>query len=187
MVDFLIATGSDQTRKQIGASFVGVKQLLRGHRTSAALLRAQMSEAEWQALVQDIYLYNGMGCRSITQVFVQKEEQITILSQKLADYPSEYLTETYLQKVKQEKLQRDMLKIPYLLAGKVLLDTAPARLFAPMGILNVWQMEEKESLHFEALNKSAFQCFVKGEYTSTQMPLGDSFADNIDTLAWLIS
>ena len=44
--------------------------LFRGPRTSVAVLDGQETEAELDALGDDIFAHFGMGCRSVTKVYL---------------------------------------------------------------------------------------------------------------------
>lgn len=68
--DAAIATGSDNTNRYFRSMFAGVPALLRGSRASAAVLDGSETAGQLRGLSEDIFRYNGMGCRSVSLVFV---------------------------------------------------------------------------------------------------------------------
>lgn len=70
-VDRLIATGSDRARAHFGRTHAdSIPTLLRGSRTSVALLYGQPIPREAQGLATDIFAYWGLGCRNVTRLLV---------------------------------------------------------------------------------------------------------------------
>ena len=73
-VDAVIATGSDNACRYFRAMYGGIPSLLRGSRSSVAVL----SEADCcsgtaaAALADDIFAYSGLGCRNVSLVFVPR-------------------------------------------------------------------------------------------------------------------
>ena len=70
--DMAIATGGDDANRYFEEHFATTRRLLRGSRHSVALLDGTESEAELLALSEDITLYSGLGCRSVSMLLVPK-------------------------------------------------------------------------------------------------------------------
>ena len=68
-IDAVIATGSDNTNRYFRARFGAVPSLLRGSRSSVAVLTGDESEEELQGLSEDIFAYSGLGCRNVSLIF----------------------------------------------------------------------------------------------------------------------
>jgi hypothetical protein len=66
----VIATGSDNTKRLMGERFRGIAMLLRGSRGSVAVLDGGESDAELDALADDIFAYSGLGCRSVSHLLL---------------------------------------------------------------------------------------------------------------------
>lgn len=69
-VDAVIATGSNNARRHFRARFAGKPALLRGHRQSVAVLSGAETPEQLAALADDIWAYSGLGCRSVSLIFV---------------------------------------------------------------------------------------------------------------------
>ena len=68
--DMAIATGGDDANAYFREHFAGTRTLLRGSRHSVAVLRGNEGAEELQALYNDITAYSGLGCRSVSMLFV---------------------------------------------------------------------------------------------------------------------
>lgn len=70
--DMAIATGGDDANAYFREHFAGTRTLLRGSRHSVAVLNGNESAEELQALNNDITAYSGLGCRSVSMLFVPR-------------------------------------------------------------------------------------------------------------------
>ena len=70
--DMAIATGGDDANAYFRDHFAGTRTLLRGSRHSVAVLNGDESAEELQALHNDITAYSGLGCRSVSMLFVPR-------------------------------------------------------------------------------------------------------------------
>ena len=70
--DMAIATGGDDANAYFRDHFAGTRTLLRGSRHSVAVLNGEESAEELQALHNDIIAYSGLGCRSVSMLFVPR-------------------------------------------------------------------------------------------------------------------
>ena len=68
--DMAIATGGDDANAYFREHFTGTRTLLRGSRHSVAVLNGKESAVELRALYNDITAYSGLGCRSVSMLFV---------------------------------------------------------------------------------------------------------------------
>ena len=68
--DMAIATGGDDANAYFREHFAGTRTLLRGSRHSVAVLNGAESAEELRVLYNDITAYSGLGCRSVSMLFV---------------------------------------------------------------------------------------------------------------------
>jgi hypothetical protein len=68
--DMAIATGGDDANAYFREHFATTRTLLRGSRHSVAVLNGKESTEELRALYNDITAYSGLGCRSVSMLFV---------------------------------------------------------------------------------------------------------------------
>ncbi len=70
--DAVIATGSDNTNRYFRARYAGIPALLRGSRQSVAVLSGRESPEQLRGLSDDVFAYSGLGCRSVSLLFVPR-------------------------------------------------------------------------------------------------------------------
>lgn len=76
-INAVLATGSSSTIETINREFAGLPVLSRGSRFSFALLKGDETEEQLDALCDDMFLYYGLGCRSVSNLFVPKDYDFT--------------------------------------------------------------------------------------------------------------
>ena len=69
-MDAMVATGGANTSRYFHAYFGHLPHVIRGQRTSVALLDGEESDEELRALGHDVFAHFGMGCRSVTKLCV---------------------------------------------------------------------------------------------------------------------
>lgn len=70
--DMAIATGGDDANAYFRNHFATTRTLLRGSRHSIAILDGTESHEELRGLYTDITSYSGLGCRSVSMLFVPR-------------------------------------------------------------------------------------------------------------------
>ena len=68
--DAVIATGSDNSSKYFEYYFGDIHRIIRKNRTSIAIITGEESEEDVLQLANDIFLYFGLGCRSVSKLFI---------------------------------------------------------------------------------------------------------------------
>jgi hypothetical protein len=84
--DAIIATGATNTSRYFELYFGKYPHIIRKNRNSIAVLNGSESNQDLQNLADDIMLFFGMGCRSISKVFVPSGYDFSPLIQALGKY-----------------------------------------------------------------------------------------------------
>ncbi len=66
----IIATGSNNSSRYFEYYFAQYPRIIRRSRTSVAILNGLETEADLALLANDVFSFYGMGCRSVTHVFL---------------------------------------------------------------------------------------------------------------------
>ena len=69
-MDAVIATGSDNSSRYFDYYFGKYPHIIRRNRNSVAVLDGNESEEELKGLANDVFDYFGLGCRSVSKLFV---------------------------------------------------------------------------------------------------------------------
>lgn len=68
--DAVIATGSNNTARYFEYYFKDKPNIIRKNRNSVAVLKGNETEEELKKLGEDVFRYFGLGCRSVSKLFV---------------------------------------------------------------------------------------------------------------------
>ncbi|MBL4642019.1 MAG: acyl-CoA reductase, partial [Flavobacteriaceae bacterium] len=68
--DAIIATGSNNTSRYFEYYFKGKPNIIRKNRNSVAVITGNETDNEMSELSNDVFQYFGLGCRSVSKIFV---------------------------------------------------------------------------------------------------------------------
>ena len=192
-IDVLIATGSDEAINAIGGRYGKIPKLLRGTRSGIALLNGSEGKDDLNLLADDIFLYFGLGCRSVSTLlvpenysfkrFLEATERYSGVGDN-PDFNAAYIYNRALLKMKKENF----------IDGNFFLLREGNELPPPLSIVNIvyYSTPEKADYFFEKNagniqvklcigEKSGFISFGKGQFPSLT-----DYADNINTVEFLL-
>lgn len=194
-IDKIIATGSNNTSRYFEYYFSKYPSIIRKHCNSVAVLKGNESEEELRLLVDDICLYFGLGCRSVSKLYVPQSYDFVPLFKCLDVYKPIYeMHHSYMNNLEYQKTVHLINKIPFFDQGIMMFkeDTSMA---SPISVVH-YEYYTEESKLLEQLNKQcdSLQCTVcnaaiKADgvgFGKAQFPNLDQYANKIDTLAFLL-
>ena len=85
-IDAMIATGSNNSSRYFEYYFGKYPHIFRKNRNGVALLDGGESREELSSLADDIFLYFGMGCRSISKIYVPAGHKFDALYEQCEPY-----------------------------------------------------------------------------------------------------
>ncbi len=193
--DAVIATGSNNTARYFEQYFGKYPHIIRKNRNSVAILNEKDGVEEIRALGSDIFQYFGLGCRSVSKMYIPEEYRIdTFFESILDDYQDVTSNNKYANNY-------DYNKAVYLMGNNKLLDNGflllkeDASMSSPVGVLNYEYYNSVDELEnkLEA-DKEELQCIVSSENTplntldfgQAQCPKLNDYADGIDTIKFLL-
>jgi hypothetical protein len=186
-IDCLIATGSDNAARYFQHHFSELPKLIRGNRTSVAIIRESTTEEEIQALAKDVFLYNGLGCRNVSHLCLVGN--VGLEKFDLWDrYPMAQLNPRYLTVFQRKKATLAWLGKPYTTVAKSILVENKHFSPPPMAVLHYRYFENEEILDSWLSDfKPKIQCIIGKEvdFGQSQSPKLYDFADGIDTMKFL--
>ena len=183
--DKIIATGSNSTARLFSQRYTTTPSLIRGSRHSAALLDGNESAEELDGLSRDIFSYNGMGCRSISLLWLPQNYTPHIAAPKVSDmYHGNYLHNRAMLTMQGVELSD--------LGGAL---TVEQEGFSDtLSIINImryttidqaeeWLMQHDDSLQCVVSHCSHHpRCVAFGQ---AQYPTLSDYADGVDVIAFL--
>lgn len=189
--DAIIATGSNNSARYFEAYFKKYQHIIRRNRNSVSILTGKESEAELQALGNDIFLYFGLGCRNVSKLYVPVGYSFTTLLDTWQKYSYVANHNKYANNYDYQRSLLLMNRIEHFDNGFLLL-TENQSVASPIGVVNYEFYSEIDDLKASLkLNSDHIQCVVSNEldnsipYGKAQEPELWDYADNVDTMAFL--
>lgn len=195
--DKVIATGSNNSSRYFEYYFGQYSHILRKNRNSLAILSGSETEKELEGLFHDIFLYFGLGCRSVSHLFLPKGytfDQMFAVFERLGKEIA--MHHHYLNNLEYQKTVHLMNAIPFQDSG-IALFVEDKRIASPISVIHYqyYSSEEEIKTYLEA-EKENLQCVVGGNsqlfgnaipFGSAQQPAIDDFPDGVDVIKWAIT
>jgi len=193
--DAVIATGSNNSSRYFDYYFGRYPNIIRKNRNSVAVLKGTETAEELQLLGQDIFMYFGLGCRNVAKLYV----------------PEGYSFNPFFEAIEPWSRLLDMHKYAHNYDYQLTLKLLSQTVHYSNGFFILVENESLHSaisvLHYETytsidqlkallLEKAdAIQCTVsiinelsgRLDLGSTQQPQLWDYADNIDTMKFLLA
>ena len=192
--DAIIATGSNNTARYFEFYFKDKPSIIRKNRNSVAVLNGNESHEDLVNLGEDIFRYFGLGCRNISKLFVPKDYNFDAFFKAIYEYKDVIFYEKYSNNY-------DYNKAVFLMSNFKLLDNEFLTLkedtsyASPISSVFYEYYEDIADLQKRLESESdQIQCVVSNNlipnsisFGQTQQPKLWDYADNVDTLQFLIS
>ncbi len=152
----VIAMGADDTVAAIAEKYSGVPMLLRGHRSSLAVLDGGESAGELTGLADDVLLYGGLGCRNVSLLWVPRGYDFSELRRALAGWGGSGTKAS--GDLRQARALLRMTGVPHLDFGQALL-SGERDFSARPGILNYTFYDDPQEVRdWIAAHENEIQC-----------------------------
>lgn len=193
--DAVIATGSDNTSRYFDYYFGRYPHIIRHNRNSAAVLDGNESMETLESLASDICLYYGRGCRSVSKIFVPQGYCFDALKQALKNYSHFELHNKLYNNYEYRKAIMMLNAVPFEDAGFMMI-TENSSFASPVAVLHYNNYNSlDEALNELSQNIQNLQCVVSTmpqisgalQPGTTQTPSLNDYADNIDTVQFLLN
>ena len=194
-IDVAITTGSDNTARYFDYYFGKYPNIIRKNRTSVAILDGNENYENLRNLSHDIYSYFGLGCRNVSKLFLPENMLMKEIIPHFNDY--EHLTDhtKYNNNYFYNKSILLVNQEEHLDSGFSLFQVNE-RLVSPISMVYYEYYKDIEALKIKlgALDHK-IQCLVtnsdvfenKVSFGNAQKPEITDYADNIDTMKFLLS
>lgn len=189
----VIATGSDSSFKYFEYYFKNYPKLLRRNRHSIAILDGNESKKNLNDLAGDIFNYFGMGCRSVSKIFIPDNYNFDLLFNSLYKFKDIINHNRYANNYDYNKAVYLMSEQKFTENGFVMLKE-DKKLGSPIACLFYEKYNSYSELKkYIRLEKRSLQCIVTNlnisnsiTFGESQTPKIDNYADNVDTINFLL-
>ncbi|XZF15450.1 acyl-CoA reductase [Chitinophagaceae bacterium MMS25-I14] len=187
--DAYIATGSNNSARYFEQYFQQYRHIIRRNRTSVAILDGTETEAELDALADDVFTYYGLGCRNITQLCVPEGYNFDTVMNVFKKHEDMILHHKYKNNYDYHLALYLLNRVPYITNESLLLveNKLP---FSAVSVLHYQFYKDKTELAAELQAGNDVQCIVGHGFTpfgEAQRPGLMDYADGVDTMAFLCS
>ena len=187
--DAYIATGSNNSARYFNYYFGKYPSIIRGNKTSIAILTGKESTEELSLLADDVQTFFGLGCRNITHIFVPEEYDFVPLLTALKKYGS-FADHSKYKNNYDYQLALLIMNNKFYMTNESTVLVENENIFSGVSQLNYSFYKQKETIIEQAKNNKEIQCMV-GEggvpFGSAQQPGLKDYADGVDTMQFLLS
>src|SRR5450432_3678310 len=185
-MDAYIATGSNNSARYFDYYFGKYPSLIRRNRTSIAVLEGNETPEELDKLADDVFLYFGLGCRNVTQIYVPENYDFIPLLQSFRKY--QWMADHHKYKNNYDyRLSLAILNKLYYMSNECLLLLENESPFSPIAVLH-YSFYGKDENRKPAVADENLQCVVGRQFLplgSSQQPGLRDYADGADTMKFL--
>jgi hypothetical protein len=191
--DAVIATGSNNSARYFQTQYGHLPCIIRKNRSSVAILSGRETPEDLKNITTDVLEYYGLGCRSISHLYVPNDYQKDELIARISRFPGIDPCELYRDNLRYQRARLHMHEIRFEDAGNALL-VESGLLHSPIGVVHYSFYDDPEQVIDQLKEReSEIQC-ITGHYTmssglipfgTAQQPALWDYADGIDTLAFL--
>jgi hypothetical protein len=188
-VDAVIATGSNNSARYFEYYFGKKPHIFRKNRNSVGIITDDENEYDLILLGRDIFTYFGLGCRSISKLFVPEGYSFDSFYEAMLEY-KEVMQHTRYMNNHDYQQALYLMNQEKFLTNNFLIIKEDTRLSSPVGVVYFESYQNQESLQSKLDSLSdKLQCIVKkgGQINpgQAQMPGISDFADGVDTMEFL--
>ncbi|HRW21713.1 MAG TPA: acyl-CoA reductase [Bacteroidales bacterium] len=192
--DAIIATGSNNTSRYFEYYFGKYKHIIRHNRNSIAIISGKENRDTIEKLADDIFLYFGLGCRSISKLYLPSNFDCKVLEEGFQKYNKLLSHNKYANNYDYWKSVYTLDKIKFTDMGFFILNNTES-LYSPPSVINYEYYSKTSELNkWIKLNQNSLQCVLseneelsKNKFGTSQKPALNEYSDNIDTINFLTS
>ncbi len=188
-VDAIIATGSNNTARYFEHYFGDLPRIVRKGRTSVAVLDGTETEGELAALGEDVFRYFGLGCRNVGKLFIPKDFDLDRLFGAFFPWKEIINHNKYANNYDYNRAVWMLDRAPIVENGFLVMKEEHA-LNSPVAALYYERYADATAVEARLKEEAQnLQCIVGHghlPFGAGQFPGPDDYADNVDTLEFLL-
>lgn len=184
-IDALITMGGDSAKAFYSSRLPGIPKLIRSSRFSAAVLSGDETDGDLDALCDDISLYYGLGCRSVTYLLISQSFDIEALAKRLTTFSNRIVNKTAKAIFLKNRAIKMVENAPFIPAEPfVFMETD--EFFLPIGTIGYRICSSQDEIDsFIDSNKGYIQKIYRN-FGSAQRPSLDDYPDGEDTIKFCL-
>jgi hypothetical protein len=192
--DAVIATGSNNTARYFEYYFKEKPSIIRKSRNSVAILTGKETKAQLSALGEDIFRYFGLGCRNVSKLFVPKDYSFVAFFEAIFEYQEVIHYEKYANNYDYNKAVFLMSNFKLLDNGFLTLKEDKSHASPISSVFYEYYDDISELQNRLEVESEQIQCIVSDKQTKDSVDFGQTqhpelwnYADNVDTISFLLT
>ena len=190
--DAVIATGSNNTSRYFEYYFGKYPSIIRKNRNSVAIIRGNENKKQLENLGKDIFQYFGLGCRSVSKIFVPKGYSFDAFFNAIFAWREVINHHKYANNYDYNKAVYLMSAVNILHNGFLILKK-DSQYASPIATLFFEYYTDLDLLRKQLSQDSeSIQCIVSEGFMANEIPFGQTqspklsdYADDVNTMTFL--
>ena len=187
----IIATGSDNSAIYFDYHYSGMPKIIRKNRNSIAIISGFEKPEDYLSLALDVYMYFGLGCRSVSKLFLPRCFNIEILRPYFKQIGQGFYQKDYLQNYTYQKSVFILNSVMFFDFNNLLL-VESNQINSSLSVLYYEYYENMQDLRDKMhTNQDKIQCVLSNDlyiknalyFGSSQQPEIDEFPDRVDVIS----
>jgi hypothetical protein len=187
--DAYIATGSNNSSRYFKYYFGKYPSIIRGNKTSVAILSGNESEEELSLLSDDVHTYFGLGCRNVTKLYVPEGYDFVPVLNAFRKY-NYFEDHTKYKNNYDYNLALLIMNNKKYMTNESIILLEDDNIFSPVSQLHYTFYRGKNVIPDDLIKNENLQCIVGNEFTpfgKSQKPQLFDYADGTDVMEFLLA
>jgi hypothetical protein len=193
--DAIIATGSNNTSRYFEYYFAAYPHIIRRNRNGIAVLDGNETDFELTGLFDDIFRYFGLGCRSVSKLFVPAGYNFDRFFLTAQAWETLAMHHKYISNYTYYKALYQMVGELFMDNGFMILKKDQG-FSSPVAVVFYEEYDDIQKLNARLIaERNMIQCVVSSNpsisnaipFGCTQQPALSDFSDGVDTLDFLLN
>ena len=187
--DAYIATGSNNSTRYFKYYFGKYPSIIRGNKTSVALLSGNESGGELSLLADDVHTYFGLGCRNVTKLYVPEGYDFVPVLDAFRKY-NYFEDHTKYKNNYDYNLALLIMNNKKYMTNESIILLEGDNIFSPVSQLHYTFYRDKNVIPDDLIKIENLQCLVGNGFTpfgKSQKPQLFDYADGTDVMEFLLA
>ena len=193
-IDAVVATGSDNSARYFDYYFRSIPKIIRKNKTGVAVIKGNETKEQIELLAYDILAHYGLGCRNVSKLFVPVGFDLKKLICAFDEFEQIKFHHKYCNNLNYYKTIK-ILNNEKFIDGEFFLMSKSKKFTPPISeIYYEFYSNKKDLIKYLKTQSNNLQCIVSNSiyenhvnFGETQNPMLSDYADNIDTIKFLLT
>ncbi|WP_075342314.1 acyl-CoA reductase [Tenacibaculum agarivorans] len=190
--DAVIATGSNNTARYFEYYFKNKPNIIRKNRNSVAIIHGNENEDDYEKLSEDVFRYFGLGCRSVSKIFIPRDYSFDAFFQGMFTKQDVIQNAKYANNYDYNKAVYLMSEFDILENGFLMIKEDESY-SSPIASVFYEYYDNIDDLKIKLYeDREKIQCIVSKDFIENEIPFGKTqhpelwdYADGVNTLTFL--